>query len=53
MPEQVKRKIEEEIKLLEHELTNELPKEIKKVLKKLRRGWYDMRCGTGNECTSK
>ena len=30
-----------------------VPKEIKKVLKKLRRGWYDMRCGTGNECTSK
>ena len=31
MPEQVKRKIEEEIKVLEHELTNELPKEIKKA----------------------
>ena len=31
MPEQVKRKLEEEIKLLEHELTHELPKEIKKA----------------------
>ncbi|MBV9669853.1 MAG: transcription elongation factor GreA [Acidobacteriales bacterium] len=31
MPEQVKKKLEEEIKQLEHELTNELPKEIKKA----------------------
>jgi len=31
MPEHVKRKLEEEIKALEHELTNELPKEIKKA----------------------
>ena len=30
-----------------------LPKEIKKALKKLRRGWYDMRCGLANECTSR
>src|SRR5947209_9710637 len=31
MPEHVKRKLEEEIRALEHELTNELPKEIKKA----------------------
>lgn len=31
MPEQVRKKLEEEIKSLEHELTNELPKEIKKA----------------------
>lgn len=31
MPEQVKKKLLEEIKALEHELTNELPKEIKKA----------------------
>jgi transcription elongation factor GreA len=31
MPEQVKKKLEEEIKSLEYELTNELPKEIKKA----------------------
>jgi transcription elongation factor GreA len=31
MPEQVKKKLEEEIKALEYELTNELPKEIKKA----------------------
>jgi len=30
-----------------------VPKEIKKALKKLRRGWYDMRCGLPNECASK
>jgi transcription elongation factor GreA len=32
MPEHVKRKILEEIKALEHELTHELPKEIKKAV---------------------
>jgi transcription elongation factor GreA len=32
MPEKVKRKLEEEIKLLEHELTTELPAEIKKAV---------------------
>jgi transcription elongation factor GreA len=32
MPEHVKRKIQEEIKALEHELTHELPKEIKKAV---------------------
>jgi transcription elongation factor GreA len=32
MPEQVKRRLEEEIKLLEHELTTELPAEIKKAV---------------------
>jgi transcription elongation factor GreA len=31
MPEHIKKKLLEEIKLLEHELTNELPKEIKKA----------------------
>jgi transcription elongation factor GreA len=31
MPEHVKRKLEEEIRALEHELTSELPKEIKKA----------------------
>jgi transcription elongation factor GreA len=31
MPEHVKKKLEEEIRALEHELTNELPKEIKKA----------------------
>ncbi|HEV3037879.1 MAG TPA: transcription elongation factor GreA [Candidatus Angelobacter sp.] len=31
MPEHIKRKLEEEIRALEHELTNELPKEIKKA----------------------
>ena len=31
MPEKIKKKLEEEIKALEHELTNELPKEIKKA----------------------
>src|SRR3954465_2651876 len=31
MPEHVKKKLLEEIKALEHELTNELPKEIKKA----------------------
>ena len=30
-----------------------VPKEIKKALKKLRKGWYDMRCGLANECTSR
>src|SRR4051812_26435142 len=32
MPEKIKKKIEEEIKALEYELTNELPKEIKKAV---------------------
>ena len=32
MPEHIKRKLEEEIRLLEHELTHELPKEIKKAV---------------------
>src|SRR5580700_4098328 len=32
MPEQTKRKLEEEIRQLEYELTNELPKEIKKAV---------------------
>src|ERR1700724_1530153 len=31
MPEHVKKKLEEETRALEHELTNELPKEIKKA----------------------
>jgi len=31
MPEHIKKKLEEEIRALEHELTNELPKEIKKA----------------------
>src|SRR3954466_5406495 len=31
MPEQIKKKLEEEIKQLEYELTNELPKEIKRA----------------------
>jgi len=32
MPEHIKRKLEEEIRVLEHELTHELPKEIKKAV---------------------
>ena len=32
MPEQVKKRLEEEIRLLEHELTTELPAEIKKAV---------------------
>ena len=32
MPEHVKKKLEEEIRSLEHELTHELPKEIKKAV---------------------
>src|ERR1700743_2196426 len=32
MPEEVKKRLEEEIKLLEHELTTELPAEIKKAV---------------------
>lgn len=32
MPEQVKKKLEQEIKALEHELAHELPKEIKKAV---------------------
>jgi transcription elongation factor GreA len=32
MPEHIKRKLEEEIKQLEYELTNELPREIKKAV---------------------
>ena len=32
MPEQVKKRLAEEIKLLEHELTTELPAEIKKAV---------------------
>jgi len=32
MPEHIKKKIEEEIRTLEHELTHELPKEIKKAV---------------------
>src|SRR5438132_12215669 len=32
MPEEVKKRLAEEIKLLEHELTNELPAEIKKAV---------------------
>jgi len=32
MPEQIKKRLEEEIKALEYELTNELPKEIKKAV---------------------
>jgi transcription elongation factor GreA len=31
MPEHIKRRLEEEIKALEHELTSELPKEIKRA----------------------
>ena len=31
MPEHIKKKLEEEIRLLEYELTNELPAEIKKA----------------------
>jgi transcription elongation factor GreA len=31
MPEHIKKKLEEEIRVLEHELTHELPKEIKKA----------------------
>ena len=31
MPEKIRKKLEEEIKALEHELVNELPKEIKKA----------------------
>ena len=32
MPEKIKKKLEEEIKALEYELTNELPKEIKQAV---------------------
>jgi transcription elongation factor GreA len=32
MPEHIKKKIEEEIRTLEHELTHDLPKEIKKAV---------------------
>ncbi|MBI2681835.1 MAG: transcription elongation factor GreA [Acidobacteriales bacterium] len=32
MPEKIRKKLEEEIKLLEHELQHELPKEIKKAV---------------------
>jgi len=32
MPEHIKKKLEEEIRLLEHELTHELPAEIKKAV---------------------
>src|SRR5712691_11244167 len=32
MPEEVKKRLAEEIKLLEHELTNELPAEIKRAV---------------------
>src|ERR1041384_6642529 len=32
MPEHIKRKLEEEIRALEHELTHDLPKEIKKAV---------------------
>ena len=32
MPEAIKKKLEEEIRLLEHELTHELPQEIKKAV---------------------
>ncbi|HSY02837.1 MAG TPA: transcription elongation factor GreA [Acidobacteriaceae bacterium] len=32
MPEHIKKKLQEEIKLLEHELTHELPAEIKKAV---------------------
>ncbi len=32
MPEHIKNKLEEEIRLLEHELTHELPQEIKKAV---------------------
>jgi transcription elongation factor GreA len=32
MPEHIKKKLEEEIRLLEHELTHELPQEIKKAV---------------------
>jgi transcription elongation factor GreA len=32
MPEKIKKRLEEEIKLLEHELTTELPAEIKKAV---------------------
>lgn len=32
MPEHIKKKLEEEIRTLEHELTHELPKEIKKAV---------------------
>jgi transcription elongation factor GreA len=32
MPEHIKKKLEEEIRVLEHELTHELPKEIKKAV---------------------
>src|ERR1700759_63280 len=31
MPEHIKKKLEEQIRVLEHELTHELPKEIKKA----------------------
>ena len=32
MPEHIKKKLEEEIRALEHELAHELPKEIKKAV---------------------
>ncbi len=32
MPEHIKKKLEEEIQVLEHELTHELPKELKKAV---------------------
>ena len=32
MPEHIKKKLEEEIRLMEHELTHELPQEIKKAV---------------------
>ncbi len=32
MPEHIKKKLEEEIRVLEHELTHELPKELKKAV---------------------
>ena len=32
MPEHIKKKLEEEIRVLEHELTHDLPKEIKKAV---------------------
>ena len=32
MPEHIKKKLEQEIQILEHELTHELPKELKKAV---------------------
>ncbi|HEX8801776.1 MAG TPA: transcription elongation factor GreA, partial [Terriglobales bacterium] len=32
MPEHIKKKLEEEIQVLEHELNHELPKELKKAV---------------------